>query len=166
MKGISLWQPWASAMALNSKRIETRHWSTNVRGTVAIHAAQRLNKGELIFLKCSWGWCGALQSIGAKFGGPPLWDLLPFGAIVAIGELVDCRPSESFTIGELDNPRYPHGDTGQLYGWTERQMGDYSLGRFGWVFDNVRRLKQPIPFKGMQGFFHVPDELFGGVEYA
>lgn len=27
MKAISLWQPWASAMALGLKSIETRHWS-------------------------------------------------------------------------------------------------------------------------------------------
>ena len=26
MKAISLWQPWASAIALGAKRIETRSW--------------------------------------------------------------------------------------------------------------------------------------------
>jgi len=29
MKTISLWQPWASAVAVGSKTIETRHWPTN-----------------------------------------------------------------------------------------------------------------------------------------
>ena len=34
MKAISLWQPWASAVSVGSKRIETRHWSTNHRGPI------------------------------------------------------------------------------------------------------------------------------------
>uniref|UniRef100_A0A6M3J354 ASCH domain-containing protein n=1 Tax=viral metagenome TaxID=1070528 RepID=A0A6M3J354_9ZZZZ len=32
MKAISLWQPWASAMALGWKKIETRSWGTSYRG--------------------------------------------------------------------------------------------------------------------------------------
>ena len=35
MKAISLWQPWASAVALGSKRVETRSWSTSYRGPLA-----------------------------------------------------------------------------------------------------------------------------------
>lgn len=38
---ISLWQPWASLMASGHKSIETRSWSTHLRGLVAIHAAKR-----------------------------------------------------------------------------------------------------------------------------
>ncbi|MGE0294923.1 MAG: hypothetical protein AB7P97_21460 [Hyphomonadaceae bacterium] len=163
MKAISLWQPWASAMTLGSKRIETRHWPTNVRGTVAIHAARRCVKEELNFLGAHWNWCGALN---IRMGGDSarLWSILPFGAIVGVGDLVDCRPSESFTNGELDAPRWPGGD--KSYFWTERDMGNYDRGRFGWVFENLLRFKTPIPFKGKQGFFNVPDELFEGVEYA
>lgn len=40
MKLITLWDPWATLMALSAKKIETRHWKTDFRGPVAIHAAK------------------------------------------------------------------------------------------------------------------------------
>lgn len=167
MRAISLWQPWATAMAVGSKRIETRHWPTKIRGTIAIHAAKRRNIEELIFIGSCWNWIGALKPIGAEFGKNfHITKALPFGSIVAVGDLVDCRPTDSFTQVELDTLRHPEGEDGHLYPWKERQMGNFDLGRFGWVFENVQRLKEPIPFKGMQGFFHVPDEILAEVEYA
>ncbi len=42
MKAISLWQPWASLMAIGAKKIEARTWSTNYRGPLAIHASKTL----------------------------------------------------------------------------------------------------------------------------
>lgn len=41
MKAISLHQPWATAMALGLKKIETRGRLTHVRGQLVIHAASR-----------------------------------------------------------------------------------------------------------------------------
>lgn len=161
MKAISLWQPWASAIALGAKRIETRHWSTRYRGPLAIHAAKRVNKNELIYYACCWNWCGAMRR---DFGTGPMWETLPFGAIVATCDLTDCRPTGSFRGGELDEPRYPdrggfaRDGTRQIhaaYAWTERQMGDFGLGRYGWVLENIVALPKPLPCKGSQGFFEV-----------
>ncbi len=39
MKAITLWQPWASLIAIGAKKIETRSWATKYRGPLAIHAA-------------------------------------------------------------------------------------------------------------------------------
>ena len=144
MKTISLWQPWASAIALGAKRIETRSWSTSYRGPLAIHAAKRCIKEELIHLSCLHNWHGSLY-FNQNFLA------LPFGAVIAICELVDCRPTESFTNGELDAVRFPPHLS--VYGWTERSMGDFGLGRFGWVLANIKALDDPIPLKGMQGLF-------------
>lgn len=44
MKALSLWQPWASLVALGEKRIETREWSTRYRGELAIHATASMPK--------------------------------------------------------------------------------------------------------------------------
>lgn len=164
MKAISLWQPWATAMAIGSKRIETRSWSTHYRGLLAIHASKRCVQSEITHISAHWNWCGALRPVGLTMGGDEdLKDLLPFGAIVAVGNLVDVRPTGRFTVEEIETVRYPFGEKeGSLYGWTERQMGNYDLGRFGWVFDWVKPLKEPIPFKGAQGFFNVPDEVLEG----
>ena len=41
MRALSLWQPWASGIALGAKRIETRSWSTPYRVPIAIHAAKK-----------------------------------------------------------------------------------------------------------------------------
>lgn len=168
MRAISLWQPWASAMAVGSKRIETRHWSTNVRGTVAIHAAQRKVLSELSFLGCMAEWKGALaQYRHWRSDDFTFLRSLPFGAIVAVGELVDVRRTIDLVLDdELHVNRFAHKaiipapDVRASLRWCERQMGDYSAERFGWIFKNVRPLTTPIPFKGKQGFFNVPDELF------
>jgi hypothetical protein len=42
-----------------------------------------------------------------------------------------------------------------LYSFTERFLGDFSPGRFGWVLENVRALDTPIPYRGAQGLFNV-----------
>lgn len=39
MKALTLWQPWASLIALGEKRYETRSWATSYRGLLAIHAS-------------------------------------------------------------------------------------------------------------------------------
>jgi hypothetical protein len=53
---LSLWQPWASLVALGVKTIETRSWSTKYRGPLAIHAAARKpTKADL----GPHGWIGA-----------------------------------------------------------------------------------------------------------
>lgn len=84
---------------------------------------------------------------------------LPLGALVCVADLVDCRPTDSFTLAEIVNRRRPARGLGNSFEWNEQQMGDFSLGRFGWVLENVRPFLSPIPFKGAQGFFQVPDEL-------
>jgi hypothetical protein len=45
----------------------------------------------------------------------------------------------------------------------ERLYGNYEDGRWGWVFSDPVRLLIPIPYKGQQGFFNVPDELIDEV---
>jgi hypothetical protein len=158
MKAISLWQPWASAIALGSKRVETRSWGTKYRGPIAIHAAKRLKINELIHYHSCWNWQGAMHGLDWTWGKDERVPFnLPLGAIVATAHLTDCRHSETFTVGELETPRI--GPKGESYRWTEGQMGDFGLGRFGWVLADIRPLAEPVPFKGAQGFFNVPDEL-------
>src|SRR3546814_20184887 len=78
VKAISLWQPWASAIALGHKSIETRHWPTKYRGELALHAAKRFGPDEREF-----------ASIERALGRMPA--RLPLGALVAVVDLLDCR---------------------------------------------------------------------------
>lgn len=154
-------------MATGAKTIETRHWSTNVRGQVAIHAAQRMVKSELDDLGCYGVWKGALAVYRHHNSGDNtfLRDL-PFGAIVAVGTLTNVLPTRD--APGIDELRFAEKavipDMIERAGlrWTERDMGNYESGRFAWLFDDIRPLSEPVPFKGKQGFFTVPDELLAG----
>lgn len=145
MKAISLWQPWASAIALGAKQVETRGWATSYRGTLAIHAAQRWQQGEQSHLQALPCFQAALWPLGyGRNGG-----MLPLGKIVAVCRILDCRPSESFTeeeIGEM------HLRDGCPFNWCERDMGDFRPGRFGWVLGHIKAI-EPIPYRGLQGLF-------------
>lgn len=138
MKCISLWQPWASAIPLRLKKIETRGYETKVRGRFGVHAAMRWTKAERDF------------TAARRRAGDHLPDPLPLGAIVATAVLHDVIPSEMLLAAGV-------GDLEMMY-------GDYSRGRFGWVLEDVIPLEEPIPWKGKQGWFLVPDAFFP--EYA
>jgi hypothetical protein len=72
--------------------------------------------------------------------------MFPPGHILAVGNLSDCLSTD----GNICLPGifcdYPELDTPQ-----ERAFGDYSAGRYGFVFTDVKRLPSPVPFKSRQG---------------
>jgi hypothetical protein len=140
VKAISLWQPWATLMASGAKAIETRGFPTKHRGPLAIHAAARFNRAEREL-------CGtepfrsALAAAGISVAAIA-W--LPLGAIVAVIDLYDVV----FIGDESQRPPMP-----------ELAFGNYELGRCAWMTRNARCLEHPVPWKGKQGFFTVPDEV-------
>jgi activating signal cointegrator 1 len=138
MKAISLWQPWASLWGCGRKQYETRHWATNYRGAIAVHAAKRI---------CTDIDDELREILEDEFGGH--WAIeLPRGALIATANLVRCYPTGSLLdLGVLNKE--------------ELAQGDFTIGRFGWKTENMRELPQPIPYIGHQGIFDVPNELFG-----
>lgn len=157
MRAISLWQPWASAIALGAKRIETRPWATNYRGPLAIHAAKRCVNWEMEDFDRSPLWRGALNLVCHRTLA--VRDVLPFGAIVATCNLIGCFPVEDLPAAVLDEVHVRDGDIEERHWWTERDMGNYCRRRFGWVLDDIEPLPEPVPWKGQQGFFNVPDTI-------
>lgn len=156
VKCLSLWQPWASAVALGAKRIETRSWSTRYRGPLAIHAAKRpLTKQERFDFTFDTSWRSALN-LGTPARGS-WWEELPYGALIATCELVDCRPTESFSLDVLHTSEIRRTELRALgiFAWSEHEMGDFSAGRYGWVLEDVRALPEPLPCRGLQGLFNV-----------
>ena len=149
MKCISLWQPWASALFLHLedgralKPDETRSWPTAYRGRLAIHAAKYRTRP------------------GADYD-PELdrvleqgWHLrtadLPYGAVLGSVDLVLCGPA-----CEVARRRWPRQ---LLWGNYEERDGNGKK-RFAWTFQDPRPLACPIPWRGSQGLFDVPDSLF------
>lgn len=147
---LSLWQPWASLIAMGLKQYETRSWGTNYRGRIAIQAAKRPVDSDGIRV-----WLEA-QKLAGVTGDPRFHTYLnlPLGAIVAVAELTACKWIES----EYN----PVAET--LYAYTneqsdlERAVGNWQPGRYAWKLDNIRPIAQPILCKGAQGLRIIRDE--------
>lgn len=134
---ISLMQPWASAMALGLKRVETRSWSTAMRGPIAIHAS----KGFPV-----WAKEFALTEAYAYIKHEPEW--FPRGCIVAVGILIDVVPTARIRNQLFDRELF---------------FGDYSDGRFAWIFDRIRPLAEPIPETGRLGLWTPSQETIAAL---
>ena len=134
MKCISLWQPWASLIAIGAKRIETRSWPISYRGPLLIHAAKKWDK-ELAHL-C---WREPFRSYLHPHG---LLERMPRGVIVCRCELHGCVQVSELARTIPDEP--------------ERSFGDYSEGRFAWLLRDAEPFEKPVPYRGMQGLFDVP----------
>lgn|GEM_PF-772603 len=155
---LSLHQPWASLIAIGAKRYETRGWPTGHRGPLAIHAAKVWNR-ELAVLCAKEPFRSALEAAGIEiplaegryFLGrrPPVF--LPLGAVLAVGNVVDCV--DAFARGPA-------------VGETERAFGDFGPGRWAWLLADVQPLAEPAPLVGAQGLFQIRPTAGGGFERA
>ncbi len=136
MKALTLWQPWATLVVHGYKTIETRSWSTNYRGPIAIHAAQRWDQ-ELKELCLSEPFRSCLKEINPY---------RPFN--LRLGGIIG-------TVG-----LYHILDTGWVFGDKEKifvdhtkydeVFGDYSEGRFAWLLTNPIQFEKMIPERGYQ----------------
>jgi len=116
-------------MAHGFKKIETRHWKTNYRGPLLIHAAKR--KMDLIHDEAVCDFEDADIN----------WMDLPFGALLCQVNLYD--------VVLIKSP----------YTGREGDHGDFSLGRYAWFTKDLQIFDNPIPFKGKQSLFDVPNEV-------
>lgn len=158
MKAITLWQPWASLVAVGLKRAETRGWSTRYRGPLAIHAAARVPKaGECPACEPCYDMLGQLygslteawteeEQVAAGF--PADGNLhgfpLPLGAVVATCTLADVVPIFHRSQGPTAiGPRIL-----ELNGW-EPELGAQPAVTEGlWYIgpDRMRRMDDQRPF--------------------
>lgn len=144
MKALSLWQPWAQLMAIQRKKIETRSWPPWPRvigQRFALHATAKQSfpshhaphDQQLLELALGNFW----------------WRRIPYGAIVATATLIEAR---QVNIDQTNLPQQAIilPNTRQIE-TIERRFGDYSPGRWLWIFDDITAEDPPIPAKGKQG---------------
>lgn len=178
MKVLTLTQPWATLIAIGAKGIETRSWSTNYRGPLAIHAAAGL--GPVGGRRGLYEQCmrEPFYTVLDRFGYSTGLDL-PLGAIVAVCELhsvvgtdllAESKGARDITMadqtitdgrGNFFNRHYVKEDRGMKWPLTdqERAFGDYTPGRFAWLLANVRMLPEPVPARGALGLWDYEDAL-------
>lgn len=144
---LSLWQPWASLVALGLKRIETRSWGTKYRGLVAIHAARRWTASSLEFANQL-----ALEGLVPRMAALPVADL-PLGSILSVEYLSDVLTTEDAAqrLAVTRDPTLAR----------ELRFGDFTFGRKAWLFDPERHrpLATPFPYRGAQGLRALPPDI-------
>ena len=139
MRALTLWQPWASLIAVDGKEYETRSWwppRSVLPSVTAIHAAKRedpefRHDPEVVSL----------------LGNDPL----PKGAVVAVALLEGAHRTEQVL------PRITR---------QEEHLGDYSPKRVAWRLTRVWRVPEPIPMRGNQRLWTIPDAPIGKMLYV
>jgi hypothetical protein len=148
---LSLWQPWASSIfcfdceGVQIKKDETRHWPTNVRGRIAIHAAKSTKGREMMpeeDLHASLSWRD-----NTVLGLAPM----PLGCILGTVEIVACHRTQDIA---------PRRSEAQLLWGDYRQFGENGKQRYAFELANPVALREPIPYRGEQGFFSVPADVW------
>ncbi len=163
MKGLSLWQPYATFVAVGAKRYETRSWSTSYHGPLAIQAAKNFPEEYRRMLAMQEPFHSTFIRASYRIGplkAPEKW--IPLGAIVAVCDLVDClRIPEPYlpTTWTIERANGSPLIVTLPPSEPERSFGNYEAGRFAWVLDNIRALPQPIPCRGGQRLWNVPTEI-------
>lgn len=136
MKALTLWQPWASLWLTPAKVHETRAWSTNYRGELAVHASKRPISYQLPFDL----HCACIDYFGKGYE-----KTLPLGKIIGVVQLIDVYPvHEHAPVDHMD-----------------RICGDFSPGRFLWKRGQFLALTRPIPHVGRQRLWNGPENILG-----
>jgi hypothetical protein len=131
MRALSLWQPHAQAIALGIKPYETRHWPTDYRGPLVIHAAKKVFRyadDPNYYLQVR------TRMNAANFD----LQYLDYGRALCVVAVVDCIPTEKLYLEE------PWGF------W-----GDFTAGRYAFKLENVRKITPPLFVAGRQKFFNI-----------
>jgi activating signal cointegrator 1 len=133
MKALTICQPYAELILLGEKRIENRSWPTNYRGPLVIHAGK------------SRAWLESYSPLPGK---------MEFGAIVGIADLLDVVHFTRILSRKkgTKSRRLP-----PAYQWLKTHL--HAEGPFCWILENVRRLIDPIEYRGRQGMFEVDDSI-------
>lgn len=162
MKAITLTPPWGTLIAIGAKRIETRAWSTNYRGPLAIHQAKGLNglrlpgepwtpqwelRNRLAHLCDSEPFSTVLQPHLSGYTATERAEDLPRGAIVAVAKLTEVLPTSNFRFAQPVAAEH------------EDAFGDYTPGRYAWLLERVLNLYDGVECRGGRGLWDVPPDV-------
>lgn len=164
MKFLTIRQPWASLIAVGAKTIETRPFSTQYRGPLAIHAGKAkpvdIEGRAETWMRPDGLWLAYWDGEASQSTPCPL------GAVVAECDLVDVVPITEPTncpdgdhVCRLRDLVLVTGDKATERNIErQRQFGDFTPGRYAWLLANVRPI-DPVPMKGAQGLRDVPADV-------
>jgi activating signal cointegrator 1 len=142
MRALSLIQPYGSLVVSGEKRIETRSWKTEYRGWVIIHASKNYPE-EYQLIAQEEPFSSTLARLSP----------LQFGMVIGAAYLIRCVKIHA------------HEETYGTERWNfvvpptrpELDFGNYTPGRFAWLFTDHISFANPFPFRGMQGLWEIDD---------
>jgi hypothetical protein len=147
--GLSVQQPFASLIAWDEKRWETRGFQRGYRGQVVICSTVRKSNGQGRTI-ASVDECLMLpafqQALAPHIVRPAGQNVvyasdLPYGMALCMVDVIGCLPAhKADEMGITEK---------------ERSFGDYSLGRYFFMTNNLRRFPEPVPIKGQLGIFEI-----------
>ena len=135
MKALSLLQPWATLVATEEKRIETRSWATEYRGPIVIHASKGFKRSQMELC-----WQEPFRTALLKHGILMSLYNMPLGAVIATCNIADC-------VKITD-------EYGPTLSMNEQIFGDYTPGRYAWPLSDIKKLDSPIKAKGSLGLWN------------
>lgn len=141
VRGLTLTQPWASAIAAGLKTYETRSWRTAWRGDLLIHASKNYPPDARAFASTPDSKGFTLESILDVIGQPAKSFA---GMIVASATLMAMVPTDQLRF-ELED--------------LELSLGNYSDGRWAWKLGNVWLPERPRVALGKQGLWKPHESL-------
>lgn len=151
MKALTVWQPWATLIAIGAKPYEFRGWAVPgaiVGRRIGIHAGARaVRRAEL-------------QDLLARLDGPDAWitglkpdlavpllrralrepDILPRAAVLCTGVIGAARRAFEI-VGEFGGPRINDSDRDEH-------------ANFAWPITDIELLLPPVEARGAQGFWN------------
>lgn len=133
MKVLSLTEPYASLIKENKKLVETRSWKTDYRGELYIHASATP-------IPKKWKENQELMALVKDCS-------FNFGSIICKCQLVDCIYMTEEYIKNMKENHYQ-----------EYICGEYSIGRYAWILEDVVPLDIPIKAKGSLGIWNYYNE--------
>jgi len=174
MKALTIYQPWASLIMCGAKPYEFRGWSPRQRGgayaaligqRIAIHASQRkIDRREVRVIKAALeagGEAAGIQCVHADKAMPVLeralteWVKTEYGMIdlKAHGDLPWSCVLGTAILGE---PRNGY-DIAEEFGLRHVNDSDRDEhANFGWPMIDVEVWNEPVPMRGLQGFWNMP----------
>ena len=122
MKVLSIIEPWATLIKSGKKFIETRSWKTSYRGELYIHASSKK-------IKLSDEHTVELLKLIPDIP-------MGYGHILCKCKLTDCIYMDQEFIDEIRKNKQ------------EFLCGEYRLGRYAWILEDIQPLGTPILAKG------------------
>lgn len=187
LAALSLWQPWASLMALGMKSIETRpEWAMRLRHLIgrdlAICSTANTPRAEFAAAMMHDPLRDALVRRLPDYEPEAIVSPTTYqaGAVLAVVRVAAVVPMVDRWPTPGTSPCCYVGDDYPLTVWTgsglkvgnmergeehddERPFGHYAPGRVAVVTDHLRPLAEPVPCSGRQQVWHLPPAVEAAV---